>query len=59
LVVFAEKFDKVGWEQPDHAPVALQPAHPPSSVAGVEDFNEVAFYEAKVAFCLVQQSDNE
>jgi hypothetical protein len=29
LVVFAEEFYKVGWEQPDHAPVALQPAHPP------------------------------
>jgi hypothetical protein len=29
LVVFAEEFDKVGWEQPDHAPVTLQPAHPP------------------------------
>jgi hypothetical protein len=29
LIVFAEELDKVRWEQPNHAPVALQSSHPP------------------------------
>jgi hypothetical protein len=52
LVVLAEQFDEVGGKQPDHAPVALQPSHPPGAIAGVEDLDQVAFYEAEVALCL-------
>jgi hypothetical protein len=52
LVVFAEELDEVGWEQPNHAPIALQPSHPPRAIAGVEHFNQVAFNETQIALCL-------
>ena len=52
LEVFGEQLDEVGGEEPDHAPVALQAAHPPRAIAGVEALDQVSFYEAEVAFCL-------
>jgi hypothetical protein len=52
LVVFAEQFDKVGGKQPNHAPVPLQPPHPPGPIASVKDLDQVTFYETKVALCL-------
>lgn len=52
LVVLAEQLDKVGGEQADHAPVALQPSHPPGTVARVEHFDQVAFYEPEIALGL-------
>lgn len=52
LEVLAEQLDKVAGEQPDHAPVALQPAHPPRAIAGVEHLDQVAFYESEIALGL-------
>lgn len=52
LEVLGQQFDEVGGKQPDHAPVALQATHPPRSIAGVEAFDQVSFYEAEVAFGL-------
>jgi hypothetical protein len=52
LVVLAEQLDEVGGKQPDHAPVALQPSHPPGAIAGIEDLDQVAFYETEVTLCL-------
>lgn len=52
LVVVAEQLDKVAGEQPDHAPVALQPAHPPRAIAGVEHLDQVALYESEIALGL-------
>ena len=52
LEVLAEQLDKVAGEQPDHAPVALQPAHPPRAIAGVEHLDQVALYESEIALGL-------
>jgi hypothetical protein len=52
LVVFTQELDEVGGKQADHAPVALQATHPPGAIAGVDDLDQVAFYEAEIAFCL-------
>ena len=52
LEVLGEQFDEVGGEEADHAPVALQTAHPPRAIARVEALDQVSFYEAEVAFRL-------
>jgi hypothetical protein len=52
LVVFTQELDEIRGEQADHAPVALQPAHPPGAIAGVDDLDQVAFYKSEIAFCL-------
>jgi hypothetical protein len=52
LEALVEHFDKVGWEEPDHATVALQTSHPPGPVARVETFDQVALDEAEIAFRL-------
>lgn len=52
LEVFGQQLDEVGGKQADHAPVSLQSSHPPRTVAGVEAFDEVSFYEAEIAFGL-------
>lgn len=41
--------DEVGWKQADRPPVPPQPARPPRSVASIETFYQVAFYEAQVS----------
>jgi hypothetical protein len=53
LEALIQDLDKVGWEQADHAPVALQAAHPPRAVARIEAFNQIAFDESEVTFRLV------
>jgi hypothetical protein len=57
LEILGEKLDKIRREEADHAPVALETAHPPGAIAGIEAFNQVSFYEAKVAFCLFSGQD--
>lgn len=52
LEVIGEQLDEVGREQADHAPIPLQPAHPPRAIAGIETFDEVAFDKSEVAFSL-------
>lgn len=42
--------DEVGREEADHSPIAAQSARPPRSVAGVETFDQVAFYETEISF---------
>lgn len=59
LVVFAEQLDKVAWKQPNHAPVALQPAHPPGPVAGIEHLDQIALDEAEIALCLYGRSGGQ
>lgn len=44
--------DKVGWEQTDCSSIAPQPARPPRAISGVETFDQIAFYETKIAFVL-------
>lgn len=59
LVVFAEQLDKVAREQPNHAPVALQPSHPPRAIAGVEHLDQVALYESEVALSLQRRNGGQ
>lgn len=53
LVVLAQQLDKVGGKEPDHAPVTLQPSHPPRAISCIEHFDQVSFYESQVSFRLV------
>ena len=50
--VLAEQLDKVAGEKSNHAPVALQPAHPPRAITGVEHLDQVALYESEIALGL-------
>lgn len=52
LKIFAEQLDEIGRKQSNHAPVPLQSTHPPRAIAGIEDLDQVAFYETEVALCL-------
>lgn len=56
LEIFGQQLDEVGGKQANHAAVALQAAHPPRAIAGVEALDQVAFDESEVALGLQQSA---
>ena len=52
LKALVQHLDKITGKHANRSWIASQSSHPPQSVARVQRFDQVSFYESEIAFCL-------